>query len=113
MEEETPVPKYLEGLFGESTFLKALESIGTEQPHWPHPCSGCTFIGSYEAAGDRNELKMFDLYVHQDEALSARWGPRLQDYVIAEIPEAEQHRIDQAGHPIIEALNRWKEKRNG
>lgn len=111
MEEESKLPNYLSALFESSSFQKAIDEIGEDRPHWKHPCSGCTFIGSYQIDLDKHQL--FDLYVHGEEALSARWGPNIRDYVIAEIPEAEEHRFQEPTHPIIEALRRWKEKRNG
>jgi hypothetical protein len=55
----------------------------------------------------------FDLYVHRDEAVSARYGPRQDEYVIATIQDAEAHRFEAPTHPVIEALRRWKEKSSG
>ncbi len=112
-ESNDKIPEYLTGLFETQSFQKAIDNLGVEEPHWRHPCSGCTFIGSYEAPAQADGTNIFDLYVHGDEALTARYGPRLQDYVLAEIKDAEEHRFEAPGHPIIEALRRWKEKHNG
>ncbi len=110
MGEEAELPDYLQSLFDSPGFQQAVDSVGTPQPQWNHPCSGCTFLGSYEISVHRLPPARFDLYAHGDEAVSARYGPKLSEYVIAQIGEAEAHRFEEPTHPLVEAVRLWKEK---